>query len=316
MQLNAWARVWSAGFLRDGDLKGCPVRSMKDETSDPRDPLEDLASDSSIPAEQVSLSITRGKSRTLTVLPPLTLIATPIGNLGDLTLRAIEALRCCDAVIAEDTRRAGQLLAYLEIRKHLISFHEHNEERRLPELIARLRNGEKLCLVTDAGTPSVSDPGFRLVRECIKEKVAYSVLPGPSAVTTAIVGSGLPPVPFHFGGFLPSSGSGRRAELRRAIVLGITGIYFESPHRLGACLADLDQLDPSSRLCVARELTKIHEEYRHGTPAELVVHYAENPPRGEVTLVIHPSEAARDESGEQKRKKSYSEKTPIPRNFA
>ena len=289
---------------------------MKDETSDPRDPLEDIASDSCFPTEQESLPITRGKSRTLTVLPTLTLIATPIGNLGDLTLRAIESLRLCDGVIAEDTRRAGQLLAHLDIRKPLISFHEHNEERRLAELMARLGNGEKLCLVTDAGTPSVSDPGFRLVRECIKERVEYTVLPGPSALTTAIVGSGLPPVPFHFGGFLPSSGSGRRTELRRAIGLGMTGIYFESPHRLSACLADLDQLDPGSRLCVARELTKIHEEYLHGTPAELVAHYAENPPRGEVTLVIHPSAGARDENGEEKRKKSYSEKTPIPRNLA
>lgn len=249
-------------------------------------------------------------------LPPLTLVATPIGNLGDLTLRAIESLRCCDGVIAEDTRRSSQLLAHLEIRKPLISFHEHNEERRLPELISRLRGGEKFCLVTDAGTPSVSDPGFRLVRECIKERVEYTVLPGPSAVTTALVASGLPPVPFHFGGFLPSSGSGRRSELRRALGLGMTGIYFESPHRLGACLADLSLLSPESRLCVARELSKIHEEYRHGRPTELAAHYAENPPRGEITLVIHPSEESADVPRVEKRKKSYSEKTPIPRNFS
>jgi len=249
-------------------------------------------------------------------LPPLSLVATPIGNLGDLTLRAIDALRCCDGVIAEDTRRTAQLLAYLEIRKPLISFHEHNEERRLPELISRLRSGEKLCLVTDAGTPSVSDPGFRLVRECIEESVEYTVLPGPSAVTTALVGSGLPPVPFHFGGFLPSSGSGRRSELRRAIGLGMTGIYFESPHRLVACLADLVLLSPESRLCISRELTKIHEEYRHGTPAELVAHYSENPPRGEVTLVIYPSAGNAEEVKEKSRKKNYSEKTPMPRNFS
>lgn len=249
-------------------------------------------------------------------MPPLTLVATPIGNLGDLTLRAIEALRCCDGVIAEDTRRTAQLLAHLEIHKPLISFHEHNEERRLPELISRLRSGEKLCLVTDAGTPSVSDPGFRLVRECIKESVEYTVLPGPSAVTTALVGSGLPPVPFHFGGFLPSSGSGRRSELRRAIGLGMTGIYFESPHRLVACLADLVLLSPESRLCISRELTKIHEEYRHGTPAELVAHYTENPPRGEITLVIYPSAGSAEEVTEKSRKKNYSEKTPMPRNFS
>jgi len=294
---------------------------MKDETSDLQDPLWEDDSESSLPLEQESspeesLLVSKRKSRPPAVLPPLTLVATPIGNLGDLTLRAIEALRCCDGVIAEDTRRTAQLLAHLEIRKPLISFHEHNEDRRLPELMSRLASGEKLCLVTDAGTPSVSDPGFRLVRECIKEKVEYTVLPGPSAVTTALVGSGLPPVPFHFGGFLPSSGSGRRSELRRALGLGMTGIYFESPYRLVASLTDLVLLSPLSRLCVSRELTKIHEEYRHGTPAELAAHYTANPPRGEVTLVIHPSSDNPEEAPEKRRKKSYSEKTPMPRNLS
>ena len=246
-------------------------------------------------------------------LPPLTLLCTPIGNLGDLTLRAAEALRNCDGVIAEDTRRAGLLLAHLETRKPLVSFHEHNEERRLPELIARLGGGEKLVLVTDAGTPSVSDPGFRLVRACIAAGINYTVLPGPSAVTTALVGSGLPPVPFFFGGFLPSSGSGRRAELRRAANLPMTGIYFESPHRLVDCLEDLAAIAPGCRVCVSRELTKIHEEYRHGSPAELAEHYRAHPPRGEVTLVLNAAAAGTTEG---KRKKDYSEKTPIPRNLA
>jgi len=244
------------------------------------------------------------------VLLPLTLIATPIGNLGDLTLRAIETLRHCDGVIAEDTRRAGQLLSHLQIRKPLVSFHEHNEERRLEQLLRRMRSGERLALVTDAGTPSVSDPGFRLVRACIKEGIEYTVLPGPSAVVTALVGSGFPPVPFTFGGFLPSSGSGRRSELKKAAVAGITSIYFESPHRLMDCLEDISVIAPQSRVCVARELTKIHEEYRVGTPSELSAHYQNNPPRGEVTLLIDPiSEVERE-------KKAHSEKTPIPRNFA
>ena len=246
-------------------------------------------------------------------LPPLTLLCTPIGNLGDLTLRAADALRNCDGVIAEDTRRAGLLLAHLETRKPLVSFHEHNEERRLPELIARLSEGEKLVLVTDAGTPSVSDPGFRLVRACIVAGIHYTVLPGPSAVTTALVGSGLPPVPFFFGGFLPSSGSGRRAELRRGVALPMTGIYFESPHRLVDCLEDLAAISPDCLVCVSRELTKIHEEYRHGSSAELAQHYLAHPPRGEVTLVIS---AAATGAGEVSRKKDYSEKTPIPRNLA
>jgi 16S rRNA (cytidine1402-2'-O)-methyltransferase len=246
-------------------------------------------------------------------LSPLTLIATPIGNLGDLTLRAISALRSCDAVIAEDTRRAGQLLAYLEVHKPLISFHEHNEESRLPELLMRLHRGDKLALVTDAGTPSVSDPGFRLVRACIAEGIGYTVLPGACAVTTALVGSGLPPVPFYFGGFLPSSGSGRRKELRSAVSLPMTGIYFESPHRLLDCLEDLIVIAPTARICVSRELTKIHEEYRHGTPSSLAQHYRENPPRGEVTLVLR---AADENAGKESGNKGYSEKTPIPRNLS
>ena len=240
--------------------------------------------------------------------PPLTLISTPIGNLGDLTLRAIEALKCCDVVIAEDTRRAANLLGHLRIRRPLVSFHEHNEERRLPELVRRLKGGELLAMVTDAGTPSVSDPGYRLVRACIDEKIAYTVLPGPSAVVTAISGSGLPPVPFIFGGFLPSSGSGRRTELRRAASAGMTSLYFESPHRLSACLADLEVIAPSARVCVARELTKIHEEYRQGSPSELHAHYLANPARGEITIVFDPNEPSV--------KKNYSEKMPIPRNLA
>jgi len=245
-------------------------------------------------------------------LPPLTLVATPIGNLGDLSYRAAEVLRNCDAVIAEDTRRAAQLLAHIEVHKPLVSFHEHNEESRLTNLMARLHQGEKLALVTDAGTPSVSDPGFRLVRACIEEGIRYTVLPGACAVTTALVGSGLPPVPFYFGGFLPSSGSGRRKELRLAVSMPMTGIYFESPHRLVDCLEDLILIAPTLRLCVCRELTKIHEEYRHGSPLELAHYYRGNPPRGEVTLVFRPAA----DGAEKKRGRDYSEKTPIPRNLS
>jgi 16S rRNA (cytidine1402-2'-O)-methyltransferase len=246
-------------------------------------------------------------------LRPLTLLCTPIGNLGDLTLRAVDALRNCDGVIAEDTRRAGLLLAHLETRKPLVSFHEHNEERRLPELIARLGRGEKLVLVTDAGTPSVSDPGFRLVRACIAEGIAHTVLPGASAVTTALAGSGLPPVPFYFGGFLPSSGSGRRNELKKATALEMTLVFFESPHRLCDCLVDLAGIMPECLLSVCRELTKIHEEYRQGSPALLSAHYQSNPPRGEVTLVIDPSGGR---SRGTRSGRDHSEKIPIPRNLA
>jgi 16S rRNA (cytidine1402-2'-O)-methyltransferase len=202
------------------------------------------------------------------------------------------------------------LLAHLELRKPLTSFHEHNEEHRLPELIRRMRGGEYLVLVTDAGTPSVSDPGFRLVRACIGEGISYTVLPGPSAVLTALVGSGFPPVPFQFGGFLPSSGAGRRSELKKAVAAGMTAIYFESPHRLIACLEDLSVIAPQGRICVAREMTKIYEEYRQGNPLELVTYYRAHPPRGEVTLLLSPA------SDLSEKKKNYSEKSPIPRNFA
>jgi 16S rRNA (cytidine1402-2'-O)-methyltransferase len=151
------------------------------------------------------------------------------------------------------------------------------------------------------------------VRACIAEGIDYTVLPGASAVTTALVGSGLPPVPFFFGGFLPSSGSGRRSELRKGIELGMTALYFESPHRLFDCLTDLAAIAADCRVCVSRELTKIHEEYRHGTPGELAAHYGVNPPRGEITLVIDPSAG---KNAERKSRKDYSEKTPIPRNLA
>ena len=245
--------------------------------------------------------------------PLLTLIPTPIGNLGDLSTRAVETLAACDTVIAEDTRRSAQLLSHLGLNKPLLSFHEHNEESRLPEILALLGFGKRLALVTDAGTPSVSDPGYRLVRACIAAGIPYTVLPGASAVTTALVGSGLPPVPFFFGGFLPASGSGRRRELQAAVSLPMTGVYFESPHRLVDCLRDLAVIAPRARVCVCRELTKIHEEYRHGSPETLAGHYLNYPPRGEVTLVIRGD--AGDRGGKPERR-TYSENTPIPRNLA
>ena len=267
-------------------------------------------SDSNESSTTMKPAVSESSAESAKPLPSLTLIATPIGNLGDITLRAVKALASTDLVVAEDTRRAGMLLAHLELRKPLLSFHEHNEERRIPELLRRLKSGQKLALVTDAGTPSLSDPGFRLVRACINEGLSYTVLPGASAVLTALVGSGLPPVPFIFGGFLPASGSGRRSELRRAATAGLTSIYFESPHRLIDALDDMIVIAPKCRICVARELTKIHEEYRLGSPVELALHYRNNPPRGEVTMIVDPV------SGLLAEKKPHSEKTPIPRNLA
>lgn len=247
------------------------------------------------------------------ILQPLSILPTPIGNLGDLSHRVEEVLRACDIVVAEDTRRAEQLLHHLEIRKPLVSFHEHNERERLPRLLGELHSGKRVALVTDAGTPSISDPGYRLVSACIEEKIAYTVLPGPSAVTTALVGSGLPPVPFYFGGFLPTSGSKRRGELKAAGERGVTFIYFESPHRLIKTLEDLVKLLPESRLCVARELSKKFEEYVHGTPQEVLTHFQERQVRGEITLVCYPSTLLSLELAAQNAQASN---TPILRNLA
>lgn len=222
----------------------------------------------------------------------LLILPTPIGNLGDLSHRVESALRECDLVVAEDTRRAEQLLDHLGLRKKTLSFQEHNEQQRLPQIMRELQEGKKIVLVTDAGTPSISDPGYRLIRACLEEKILYSVFPGPSAVTTALVGSGLPPVPFYFGGFFSNSGSKRRAEIKAVLERGITSIYFESPHRLLACLKDFSLLIPEARISVARELSKKFEEYAHGTPAEVLAHFSQKNVKGEITLVVHPQQAA------------------------
>lgn len=237
----------------------------------------------------------------------LLVLPTPIGNLGDLSHRIESALAESDLVIAEDTRRAEQLLHYLGLKKRTLSFQEHNEQQRLPQIVDELAQGKKVVLMTDAGMPSISDPGYRLVRACLDHHLAYSVLPGPSAVITALVGSGLPPVPFYFGGFLSNSGSKRRAELKEAAERGVTSVYFESPHRLLSCLKDCEVLMPQARLCVARELSKKFEEYVHGTPAEVLAYFSQKGVKGEITLVFHP---------DPEEKEAHSEKTPILRNLA
>ncbi len=240
----------------------------------------------------------------------LFILPTPIGNLSDLSHRVEEVLRECDVVVAEDTRRAEQLLHHLGVKKRLISFHEHNEQARLPALVRELREEKNIALVTDAGTPSISDPGYRLVSACIEEKISYTVLPGPSAAITALVGSGLPPVPFYFGGFLPSSGSKRRAEIKAAAEREVTHVYFESPHRLMKTLADFVKILPESRLCVARELSKKFEEYCHGEPQEVLHHFERREVRGEITLVFYPKSTSTSVMSVQPAT------TPILRNLA
>ena len=216
----------------------------------------------------------------------LTIVPTPIGNRQDITLRALEALQKVDVVAAEDTRHSGMLLQHLGIKKPFVSLHEHNEAARVEELAARMASGTKIALITDAGMPGISDPGHRLIKSCIERGLPVTVLPGPSAVITALVGSGFPTDRFFFGGFLPVK-SGRRAnEIALAAARTETSIYFESPHRIERTLEALHAACPDRPVCVARELTKTFEEYRRGLPAEVLAHFQKHPPKGEITLVI------------------------------
>lgn len=216
----------------------------------------------------------------------LRLVATPIGNLGDLTPRALESLRTAALVACEDTRRTSRLLDHHGLRVPLLSLTEHNEARRIPVILDRLAAGETLALVSDAGFPTVSDPGQRLVHAAIGAGHPIEVLPGPSAILTALAGSGLPTVPFHFGGFLEHRKGPREKEIAAALGRECTSVYFESPHRLLDTLGMIAGREPDHRVVVARELTKVFEEFRRG-PARLVLeHYHGHAPRGEITLLI------------------------------
>ena len=219
----------------------------------------------------------------------LYVIATPIGNLGDITLRAIEALKSADVVAAEDTRRSGMLLKHFGIKKPFISYHEHNEATRTIELVERLGRGENVALITDAGTPGLSDPGLRLIRECIKREVPFTIIPGPSSILTALLGSGFSTDKFCFRGFLPVKSGQRERELRAAAERDETAIFFESPYRLTKTLATCIDIMPDRQLCIARELTKKFEEFRRGAASELLEHYQSYPPKGEIVLVISGS---------------------------
>jgi 16S rRNA (cytidine1402-2'-O)-methyltransferase len=219
----------------------------------------------------------------------LYVVATPIGNLGDITLRAIEAVKSADVVAAEDTRRSGMLLKHLGIKKPFVSYHEHNEAARTTELVGRLGHGENVALITDAGTPGLSDPGLRLIRECIKRELPFTIIPGPSSILTALLGSGFSTEKFSFRGFLPVKSGQRERELRAAAERAETIIFFESPYRLTKTLAACVDAIPERQLCVARELTKKFEEFRRGTASELLSHFQARPPKGEIVLVISGS---------------------------
>ena len=223
------------------------------------------------------MSPAQGAAGRLVVCP------TPIGNLEDVTLRVLGALRDADVIACEDTRRTRILLDRHGIGAHLVSFHEHNEDARATELVGRMRAGETVALVADAGTPVIADPGFALVAGALREGVSVEVLPGPSAVITALVASGLPADRWRFVGFLPRA---RREVLATVAGARETLVAFESPRRLAVTLALLAEHDPERELAVCRELTKLHEEVRRGSAQELSRHYAAHPARGEVVLVI------------------------------
>jgi 16S rRNA (cytidine1402-2'-O)-methyltransferase len=229
--------------------------------------------------------------------PGLTLVATPIGNMGDLSPRALAALKAADAVLCEDSRTTGAMLARLGISARLIPLHDHNEANELPRLLAMLGEGQRLALVSDAGTPLVSDPGFRLVRAAIAEGLPISAIPGPNAAIMALVLSGLPPEPFLFQGFLPPRQAARQAALGRLKALEQAGlaasmIFYEAPHRLAESLADMAAAFGAERpAAVAREMTKRFEEVRRDSLSALAAHYASAEARGEICIVVGPAAA-------------------------
>ncbi len=227
--------------------------------------------------------------------PGLVLVATPIGNLADMSRRAAEALRAADLVLCEDTRVTRKLAVAHGVSTPLSSYHEHNAARVRPGVLARLRAGARIALVSDAGTPAISDPGYRLVRACRDEGIPVSTVPGPTAPVAALTVSGLPTDRFYFGGFLPPRAAARRRALGALAGLDATLVFLESPRRLAALMADAAALLPGRRAAVARELTKLHEEVREGTAAELAAHYgAAGPPRGEAVALFGPPERARE----------------------
>ena len=233
-------------------------------------------------------------------MPKLYLVPTPIGNLEDITLRAIRILKEVDGILAEDTRTSGNLLRHLGISKPMTAFHIRNEHQAVERIADRIEAGETLALVTDAGTPAISDPGFLLVRECVKRGIEVECLPGPTAFVPALVNSGLPAEKFIFEGFLPHK-KGRQTKLQAVANYPYTTIFYESPFRLLKTLQQLAEVCcPERRVCVSRELTKIHEENAHGTLAEVIEHFSKKEIKGEIVIVLEgTTEPSADDDSEE-----------------
>lgn len=229
-------------------------------------------------------------------LKGLVLVSTPIGNLGDLSARARSVLEACNLILCEDTRRTGRLMAAMDISGRTDTLHEHNEDTKIKSVLERLRANQLIALVSDAGTPLVSDPGYRLVRAAIEADLPVTAIPGPTAAVTALILSGLPPLPFMFLGFPSAKQAARRAAfsgLRAAERAGLstTLVWHEAPHRLLETLADLLDVFGDRRAAVARELTKRFERVERGKVTDLADLFGREPPRGEITLLIGPPEA-------------------------
>jgi 16S rRNA (cytidine1402-2'-O)-methyltransferase len=222
----------------------------------------------------------------------LYLVGTPIGNLEDITLRALRILKEADQIACEDTRHTQKLLTHYDIHKPLISYHEHNESTRAPELLEALEQGVRIALVSDAGMPLVSDPGHRLVTLCLQHQIPVIPIPGPSALLASLSASGLPSEEFLFVGFLPARSGERRRALERLRIEDRTLILYEAPHRVAECLADAREVLGNRSACIAREVTKLHEEFRRGKLSELAASLEERPARGEITLLIGPEAPA------------------------
>ncbi len=222
----------------------------------------------------------------------LYLVGTPIGNLEDITLRALRILKEVDQIACEDTRHTQKLLTHYDVHKPLVSYHQHNEMTRAPELVMALEQGAKIALVSDAGMPLVSDPGHRLVALCLRHHIPVVPIPGPSALLASLSASGLPSEEFLFVGFLPARSGERRRALERLRIEDRTIILYEAPHRIAECIADAGEILGDRPACLAREVTKLHEEFLRGKLSEIAAALEKRPARGEITLLIGPPEAA------------------------
>jgi 16S rRNA (cytidine1402-2'-O)-methyltransferase len=247
-------------------------------------------------------------------LPPLTpgtlyLVATPIGNLEDITLRALRTLKECDLIAAEDTRRTGQLLKHFEISKPLISYFQFNEARRSEQIIARLQAGEKIALVTDAGSPGISDPGERVVKAAIAAGLRVEPVPGPAALVAGLTASGLPTRHFHFIGFLPHKPGQRRKAIEAVKHLEATLVFYESPYRVERLLKELDEIVPTRQVVLGRELTKKFEEFLRGTPATLLAALQQRSIKGEFVVMVAGATESESDGAEMEPDAPESEKS-------